>query len=128
MLILRTRDGSGKVKTFGFSSKSKAEKAVEIIAETGVAMFLAEAKSISAKSGKILVERNLESKFCFLSKTVVNRAYSDHVWRTFGTREECMAEAEKINAEIRGWWSVHAEAFEIVESLWAVDHTDPYKD
>lgn len=128
MLIMRTRDGLGNVKTFAFSSRKNADKAFEEIAETGVAVFLANADSITAKSGKILVERKLKSKFCFLSQTVVNRAYSDHIWRTFGTREECMAESEKINAKVEGWWSVHAKAFEITETLWAVDHIDPYKD
>lgn len=115
------------IHTFQFNNEHDARCAVSVLANTGCAGFLAMSRDPAGKTGKVLQQWSA-SKYAHLSETISHGAYRDHVWRVFGTKEECEKMVEETNAQVRCWADVHAKLVQIVGSLWACEKTDPYKD
>lgn len=116
------------IHAFQFNNEHDARCAVGVLANTGCAGFLAMSRDPAGKTGKVLQQWSADSKYAHLSETISHGAYRDHVWRVFGTKEECEKMVEETNAQIRCWADVHAKLVQIVGSLWACEKTDPYKD
>ena len=131
MYIIKTLVGKEANKhtiALQFTNEENMKKAATILRKTGAEGYAAEVKNINDLRGRLINHWNVGQERHYLGLAERQRPYADYRWWHYGNKEMCKAEEEETNNKATCWASVSAAAYQVVDDLWAVEFTDPYKD